>query len=96
MTDTANEPPRPWAPTDPLRLPASLCAAVGWVAEAEGTSVAQLVALALAEKVVALAAEQEVADRIRGSVASLPRTPRTRRRRSPATMAPPRRARERG
>ena len=59
VSDAANEPPRPRAPTYPLRLPASLRAARGRLAATEGTSVNQFIALAVAEKVAALAAERE-------------------------------------
>lgn len=60
MSDVTGEPPpRPRAPTYPLRLPASLRAAVDRLAATEGTSVNQFIALAVAEKVAALAAERE-------------------------------------
>ena len=63
MTDADQENVRPRARTYPLRLPASLRAAVDRLAEADGTSVNQFIALAVAEKVAALAAEREFARR---------------------------------
>ena len=62
MTERARpeeaDPPRR-AQTFPLRLPASLRAAVDRLAKDEGTSVNQLIAIAVAEKVSALATEEE-------------------------------------
>ena len=60
MTDAARkDAPRPRAPTFPLRLPASLRTAVDRLARDEGTSVNQFIAMAVAEKVSALATAQE-------------------------------------
>ena len=60
MTDAARkDAPRPRAPTFPLRLPASLRTAVDRLARDEGTSANQFIAMAVAEKVSALATADE-------------------------------------
>ena len=60
MTEPArDDTPRPRAPTFPLRLPASLRTAVDRLARDEGTSVNQFIAMAVAEKVSALATADE-------------------------------------
>ena len=60
MTQTVqDDAPRPRASTYPLRLPASLRAAVDRLARDEGTSVNQFIAMAVAEKVAVLATADE-------------------------------------
>ena len=60
MTDISHkDAPRPRAPTYPLRLPASLRNAVDRLAERENTSVNQFIAIAVAEKISALATADE-------------------------------------
>lgn len=53
------EPARPRAPTFPLRLPNSLRAAVDRLARNDGASVNQFIAMAVAEKVSAIATADE-------------------------------------
>ena len=60
MTDAARKDAlRLRAPTFPLRLPASLRTAVDRLARDEGTSANQFIAMAVAEKVSALATAEE-------------------------------------
>ena len=59
MTEASKTSPRSRAPTFPLRLPTSLRAAVDRLAKNEGTSANQFIAMAVAEKVSALATADE-------------------------------------